>query len=653
MELIRVKTSPKFTKTASQFLLGDNSSTYASELLAQLYRQHAFLGQYTVNLSIEGQDEAAGYLYGVFTVAPPRPAPMNPGQQMQGAQEPPPPPDPASTLRIPVIVDSRKAYSFDVFITPSGRFLPLSANRVASAMFEGSPYAAASQTEEQLRIEEAKQGFGQEGGQGGSGGNGGRMGYSMGKMGSVLANVVIPKESINQFSERLRGDQELMDALTIAPEFRDACAQIGKCQPPIEKVAAEDYPVDVAVFTKVDGGYAVRTATFDGGRDTYHIKNAEAGELPLNIRQRVADSGIAMATDERSTPLVAMETMAEMKEATRTGVYAVMSKTGSVRRAVVVTNPLMLDGRTTSSILVVGNDGASLQSKVAGIHCGEVDLVGIPGEEPRGDGLFLIGDRATELVNIRSRVSSPDGVSYLYEHPLLGQGQLKLASVRTPVHAGGADFLFPDTARFISMPSSRGYMEDAGAVEKIASRHDLINQVHLLAEGSSFSLRGSPLGGLVAENVPEAEALLLLGLLGDTADSAISKTASARKNGPVSFVAARTLASKPLEKVASAQVDVSSVRIDLVKEAAALAGSDTVDSVLSLNFITPENIQGYLNSMTYLEQAVQKLSELLVGVRLGLADVPESAVSASLSGVERALTGLKKLQIRVGMETGA
>ena len=93
----------------------------------------------------------------------------------------------------------------------------------------------------------------------------------------------------------------------------------------------------------------------------------------------------------------------------------------------------------------------------------------------------------------------------------------------------------------------------------------------------------------------------------------------------------------------------SAVSLDLVKEAAALASDaeqDTVDAVLSLNFITPENIQGYFNGLPELESAVTRLAELVIGVRLGLKDVPEAAVTAALSGLDRTIDGLKKLQMR-------
>ena len=52
MELTRKLRGPEFEKLAAKFILGDNPSTYPSELIAHLYKQHPYLGKYQVNISI-------------------------------------------------------------------------------------------------------------------------------------------------------------------------------------------------------------------------------------------------------------------------------------------------------------------------------------------------------------------------------------------------------------------------------------------------------------------------------------------------------------------------------------------------------------------------------------------------------------------------
>ena len=184
-----------------------------------------------------------------------------------------------------------------------------------------------------------------------------------------------------------------------------------------------------------------------------------------------------------------------------------------------------------------------------------------------------------------------------------------------------------------------------------ASRRSYINSVEIVSDGVDFSFRGANIDEKSLSGLSHSEALLALSDFGDTPDGAYQKLASAKKGRTPKF------AIQPVAKAktASPEVDgfvvdvVNQIKTNFVKEASVFTNSETVDSVLSLNFITPENVAGYVDSIPTLEDGASKLAELLIGVRLGLSDVPESAVSSALSGIERAIKGLKKLQIRANM----
>lgn len=648
MQLIRKIQGPQFEKVAAKFLLSENPSTYASELLAHLYKQHPYLGQYQVNLSIEGQDDSLGYMYGLFTVkAADDATSAAPVMGMPGMQQQAPKP----TLRIPVIVDNKKAHSFDVFISPEGAFAPLSETRVAAALFEASPYGKAQVSEQKLVADDQAQDYRTDAGPGTEMGRA----FYMSKMSSVLKKMAphIDREVAQQYLDKLSQDHALVSAIKLNPQFADAILEIDQAS--MQKTAStESEDFDVAVYTKAPGGYDLTYATFDGRQGQVKISNAQAQALSVELRQSVADHGVAMVLAEEHRPLQDVEKTASLREVDETGIYSVMNKAGSAQRAVVIKEVVRLSGEPSNSLLIIGPAGTSLQEKVAGVRCGDLDVSVIHGQEPRGEGVFVTDRGVTEPVKISHVVTNRGETSYLYEHPFYGKGQLKLANVQRPVHISGSDFLFPQNAKFVPVNQGLGYAHDTVSVDKVASRRDLINQVQMLSDGSEFTFRGGPMGEHKIENVKEAQALLTLGLLGDAPVAALDKIAKAKKSGEVMFVAARHYGKASKVKKASAQpVDVSHIRVDLTKEAAALSGSDTVDSVLSLNFINPENIQGYIDCLPDYEKAVRKLAELLIGVRLGLSDVPESAVSSALQGLERAIIGLKKLQIRVGLENRA
>tara|TARA_B100000131_G_scaffold166520_1_gene160995 strand:- start:17447 stop:19192 length:1746 start_codon:yes stop_codon:yes gene_type:complete len=570
-----------------------------------------------------------------------------------------PPADPKQSIRIPIIVENKRAYSYDVFISPDGKFFPLNEARVAAMMFQSSPYAEAPPLK------------GMQGGGGSAASqnmdpsmpasaHGGQNPASstMGKMGSVLDLVHIEGDAVDTFLNSVATDSTLLDAAKINEDFSSSLSKLShaaKISVPDTDAGPSLDSFDSAVISKVAGGYRVIGATHSPfNQAEFFIGNRYSETIPVELRQGIAKHGSVLLTGN-DHELLEVEPSFGLEEADETGVYSVMSKEGGSQKAVVLKDVVALSGRKLDSTIVVGPSGASLQEKVAGIRCGDVSLDALVGSEPLGEGVFFLkaASAVTEPLEIKHTVESSDGRSYIYEHALYGRGTLKVAKVVKPVQVSGTDYLIPEDSVFVPMPlSGENYLSDTVAINKIASRHDEMKRVRILSDGSEFTFSGGPVSGI--EKVAKLscdDALLIVGLLGDTPDGALEKVAAAASSGEVSFVATRNLVKESvIDETDEEVVKLASViRLNLVKEAAALVGADTVDSVLSLNFITPENVAGYLDAMPVFEESASKLAELLIGVRLGLSDVPEAAVASALSGIERAVQGLKKLQIRTNV----
>jgi hypothetical protein len=91
------------------------------------------------------------------------------------------------------------------------------------------------------------------------------------------------------------------------------------------------------------------------------------------------------------------------------------------------------------------------------------------------------------------------------------------------------------------------------------------------------------------------------------------------------------------------------LRCNLLKEAAAaIEDTETMDAVLSLGFLTPETISGFVDNLPTYDECLSKLSELLIAVRVGLEDVPEAAVLSCVRNLHKVVEGLEGLRIRVG-----
>jgi hypothetical protein len=90
-----------------------------------------------------------------------------------------------------------------------------------------------------------------------------------------------------------------------------------------------------------------------------------------------------------------------------------------------------------------------------------------------------------------------------------------------------------------------------------------------------------------------------------------------------------------------------SLRKDLVKEASVLSDPNTVDSVLSLNFINEESLGNYIEHIDEMKKVVEELSKLLIASRMGLSDIDETAAKNSITGLEEVIKGLENIKIAV------
>jgi hypothetical protein len=85
------------------------------------------------------------------------------------------------------------------------------------------------------------------------------------------------------------------------------------------------------------------------------------------------------------------------------------------------------------------------------------------------------------------------------------------------------------------------------------------------------------------------------------------------------------------------------LRRDLVKEAAVIPDPAAVDTILSLGFINDENLRTFISYLPKIDESQKKMCELLLASRLGIKDIPGSAVEKAIRSTEEVITGLKGL----------
>ena len=106
--------------------------------------------------------------------------------------------------------------------------------------------------------------------------------------------------------------------------------------------------------------------------------------------------------------------------------------------------------------------------------------------------------------------------------------------------------MIPQDSRFVPLQFGTSYRSDEISMTKAASFDDNMNKVHLVSDGSQFSLSGRPVDQIESDHLDGKSTLLMLGALGDTQEGALDKMAEAQSGEKVAFVANRVLTSKNL-----------------------------------------------------------------------------------------------------------
>ena len=200
--------------------------------------------------------------------------------------------------------------------------------------------------------------------------------------------------------------------------------------------------------------------------------------------------------------------------------------------------------------------------------------------------------------------------------------------------------MLPSEVKWLPLDNAEkiGLMDGKETFDKTSAPNRHLASVVVRAGGEdSFSFSGLPIQKLAAADTQYLsldDSLFLLAGLGVDTNYGTKKLAEAvAGNKPVQIRIGRMI--KTADETAQEARKMASIRmskfpvpkISLVKEAALISDPNAVDTVLSLGFITPENIQTFVTYLPQIEDTQSKLCELLVAARLGgLSDIPVGAL---------------------------
>lgn len=323
--------------------------------------------------------------------------------------------------------------------------------------------------------------------------------------------------------------------------------------------------------------------------------------------------------------------------------------------------PQMLswDGEFSPQPIALFTNGSAyaVQETIAGRMVGKGTT--FPVDEPRGDGVFYSteggGAICTAPITIGSAAMGPDGAQVLMGQDLFGnQVQVHLAEgISRPTRVTDVEYALPKSWKFMRLNGQTQLQSDPVAMNQATKTASMKSGVTLFYNGS-FNLEGgcglNKLAQSFRYDLDPVSTEFMLGVLGVEGPKAKQKMAEARKKGHVKMAGLKTitlLSERYAEatKTASALISkIPNLRRDLTKEAAAMEDEGTVDSLLALNFINPENLGIFVSYMPDLEQTSEKLAEMLLSSYLGMKQLPEGAIERGMKNLEEVLIALKAVQ---------
>jgi hypothetical protein len=196
-------------------------------------------------------------------------------------------------------------------------------------------------------------------------------------------------------------------------------------------------------------------------------------------------------------------------------------------------------------------------------------------------------------------------------------------------------------------------VDSEGASQKEASVQRAMASVEVRCSGNCFSVKGPSVTKLAhdqREFLNIDDTMFLLAGLGVDQEYATTKLGqSFNGSEPVRVKIGRTLTTADEQKTAASKRAqeilgaLPALRRPLFKEAAFIPDPGAVDTVLSLGFLNPQNIMTFVSYLPNIEEAQQRLCELLLSARLGLQNISITSLEHAVRAVEEVLEGLKIL----------
>lgn len=208
-------------------------------------------------------------------------------------------------------------------------------------------------------------------------------------------------------------------------------------------------------------------------------------------------------------------------------------------------------------------------------------------------------------------------------------------------------YMIPERMKWVPLPDKEVAVRE-DLKDNVADFNNINSTIEIRNTGDEYSISGRPVEKIGhTQFLDREEAEFILGVMGIGAE----KLAEVDKKKYIKVAGARTIVpiSEVIDRRDREAIKIASkfpwhLKKDLTKEAAVLQDEDTVDKVLSLGFLSKDNIRNFAGYLPELEKTTNKLADLLFASRCGLSTVPETAVESAMKNTDEILSGLRTLQ---------
>ena len=511
------------------------------------------------------------------------------------------------------------------------------------------------------------------------------------KMGSIATKIAgtINKTDFDVFEQQFQ-EPAVADLLRDCPDVVTSLAKIASAgvgrkrgyESAIKVASAQR--MDVVQVRPTKYGYMVKWAAAPDGaaqpqEQEVSVPQAQQA-LPQQMLETADQQGMATTTNVEAQP----DPMAENPQSVAAfGMYKVY-EAGTGKQIVGFVVPTMFDPRTgqeTPTKLFLNGGQYAMQPDIVGVLVGISYNLPQGGSEPRGLGVFYKTNGKSITVTIPFNVMNSvtvDGRQYYAAQTQDGldcqitpSDGLQRPQAAGPEIAMPADYVWIPLDNVVQLEgqgvgasAATGNAPDPMAAVKAASMPTM-GRIRAWSDGygnvSQVSLDGPVFSKIASLQNSPADAVFYMAAAGMHQNLSVAVIEKAASTGEViklyglqplglrdetsKHAAADALAGLTGVKIPPRHCLLKeAMAIELCKEAKALVGVDSLDSLLAIGFINPENIQDFVDYLPELEETQSKLSSLVFATQLGLQSIPKTACVSAMNALESVIKGLHGLQ---------